>query len=66
MAAPARERAGVLVLRAWEDSFSADGFRVRVMSRLDLESSEDDVHAAASIEDVLEIVRDWLRAFCDE
>ena len=65
MAAPVRERAGVLVLRAWEDSFSTDGFRVRIMSRLDLERSDDDVHAAASIEAVLEIVGEWLREFCD-
>jgi hypothetical protein len=65
MAGPARERTGVLVLRAWTDSFTAGGFRARVTSRLDVESTRDEIHTTASVEGVLEIVREWLRDFQD-
>ena len=63
MVEQANERTGVLVLRAWADSFTEAGFRARVTSRLDVESREDDIHTTASVEGVLEIVREWLREF---
>jgi hypothetical protein len=63
MAEPVRERTGVFVLRAWADSFTEDGFRARVTSRLDVESREDDIRTTATVEGVLEIVREWLQAF---
>ena len=65
MAEPATERTGVLVLRAWADAFIDDGFRARITSRLDVERSDDETQAAATIEGVLEIVREWLQTFRD-
>jgi len=63
MAEPASERTGVLVLRAWTDAFTEDGFRARVTSRLDVKRSDDEIHVAASIEGVLGRFREWLQAF---
>jgi hypothetical protein len=65
MAEPATERTGVLVLRAWADAFTDDGFRARITSRLDVERSDDETQATATIEGVLEIVREWLQTFRD-
>jgi hypothetical protein len=62
MAEPPREQTGVLVLRAWVDSLANDGFRARVTTRLNVESGENQIHTTASVEGVLEIVREWLQA----
>lgn len=64
---PSVERVGVLVIRAW----TAGGpqhpaLRARLTSALDLESPRRRITAAASAEEILELVRDWLEVFQGE
>lgn len=53
----------MVVIRAWLESDAAQPFRARMTARLDLEAGQDEVAAAASIEDVITRVGRWLREF---
>jgi len=60
----APERTAVLVIRAWIEENEASPLRFRITSTLDVTAPrERDTFGAASEEDVLQAVRDWLRAF---
>jgi hypothetical protein len=60
------KRTGVLVIRAWlEDGSEQDALRVRITETLDISTADRVERAAASGEDVLKTVGDWLRAFVE-
>jgi hypothetical protein len=63
-----RERAGVIVIRVWIEGDAVTGLRARITAAVDLaaadrEPREQTVAVAASIEEVLAAVGDWLAAF---
>lgn len=56
--------AGALILRVWLEGSSGDPkLRVRMISRLDLGWNAEDIGSAATIEETLAYVRDWLERF---
>ncbi len=59
------ERTGVLVVRIWiEAPFKpGESLRARITSKHDLGADETDTAAAASVEQVVEIVQAWLERF---
>jgi hypothetical protein len=64
---PSFERVGVLVIRAWTAGTPPEpALRARLTSTLDLDSPRRKVSAAASAEEILELVRDWLEGFQGE
>jgi len=63
---PAGTQTGVLVIRAWlEQGLGEAALRARITQRLDAGSPAMGETAAASEEEILEAVRDWLEAFVD-
>jgi hypothetical protein len=62
---PIGERTGVLVLRLWLEPAARDGeaLRARITAESDLGSGERVTLAAAGLEEILEIVRDWVERF---
>lgn len=58
------ERTGVLVLRVWTED-EGSGIRARILHEQHLGSSERVSVAAASIEEVVEIVTRWLTEFAE-
>lgn len=64
MASESGTRAGVLVLRAWQEGDAADTFRARIIGTLDVERPGEVVErATASEDDACAAVADWLAAF---
>ena len=61
MAGPT-ERAGVLVLRVWVEDSGA-GLRARITEISDLESGEETSRVAASLDEIVAIVREWVEQF---
>jgi hypothetical protein len=59
-----RTRSGVLMVRAWFEDGPGEGFRVRILGRLDIEQP-DEVYdrAAATPEQACSAVCEWLEAF---
>ena len=56
--------AGALILRVWLEGSSGDPqLRIRMISRLDLGWGAQDIGSAATIEETLAYVRDWLERF---
>ena len=62
VAAPVRERVGVLVIRAWNEG-EPEPVRLRITSTLDLEREEELSSATTSIDEACEIVCSWLEEF---
>lgn len=58
-----RGRAGVLILRVWLEDRDDPELRVRMVGRPDLEGEDVDTSAAATVEETLAYVRDWLERF---
>jgi hypothetical protein len=58
------ERTGVLVLRVWTED-EGSGFRARILHEQSLGSGERVSVAAASTEEVVEIVTHWLKEFVE-
>jgi hypothetical protein len=56
------ERTGVLVVRIWIESASGP-LRARVTRTLDVEGGEETSQVAATAEQILRLVRDWIEAF---
>jgi hypothetical protein len=65
MESPLGERTGVLVVRIWIEAPFRPGesLRARITSREDVDADDTDTAAAASVDQVVEIVRDWLDRF---
>lgn len=60
----ADEKTGVLVIRAWlEEDLGESALRARITQTLDISRPQPLETAAASEEEILEIVRAWLRSF---
>jgi hypothetical protein len=57
-------RAGALILRVWLEDRGDSKLRIRMVGRLDLNSDTHDT-AAATVEEALAYVRDWLERFAD-
>lgn len=56
----AETRTGVLVIRAWLEGDSKRDLRARVISTLDTNRNESESRVAASVDDVTNIVHEWL------
>ncbi len=56
------ERAAVMVVRVWIESGDG-GLRARLTESSDLASPQLSSRAAASVDEIVEIVRSWLEAF---
>lgn len=56
------ERTGVLVVRIWIEGASGS-LRARVTRTLDVEGGEETSQVAASAEQILSTVREWIEAF---
>jgi hypothetical protein len=59
----AKERTGVIVVRAWIENDASATLRARITTSSDLSSEEQTVTVAAGIDEVVAGVRDWLEAF---
>jgi hypothetical protein len=59
---PGPHRTGVAVIRIWLDDDSGQ-LRARVTETLDIADRVERMRAAASTDDVLRIVRDWIEEF---
>ena len=59
------ERTGVLVVRVWIESPN-ESLRARITSTLDVNGDAQESHAAASTEQILTAVREWIEAFVAE
>jgi hypothetical protein len=58
------ERTAVLVIRAWlEEEIEEDALRARITQSLDVSSTETSERRAASKEEILIAVEEWLQAF---
>ena len=56
------DRTGVMVVRIWIDG-TGKQIRARLTETLDITSHEERTQAAASVDEVLAIVREWLGRF---
>jgi hypothetical protein len=59
---PTGERTGVLVLRVWIEAGS-DEFRARITAESELGSADRVTAVAASMEEILDFIRDWVDEF---
>lgn len=53
----------MLILRVWLEDRDDPELRVRMVGRPDLEGEDVDTSAAATVEETLAYVRDWLERF---
>jgi hypothetical protein len=65
-----RERAGVIVIRVWLEADAATGLRARITAAKDLTAEGEAAHeqpvaVAASINEVVAAVTEWLQEFVD-
>ena len=56
-------RTGVLLIRVWLEGGDEPQLRIRIVSRHDLAGDADATASAATIEEALVYVRDWLERF---
>lgn len=59
---PQAERTGVMVVRIWIEGDGC-GLRARLTATDDISSGEETTTTAATLEDVLDVVRRWVEAF---
>ena len=59
------ERTGVLVVRVWTDGANRS-LRARITSTLDVDGDAEVRQAAASAEQILTAVKEWIEAFVAE
>jgi hypothetical protein len=57
------ERTGVLVLRVWIEAGSESGLRARITTEDELGSQERVSVVAGSVEQVVELVEQWVQGF---
>jgi hypothetical protein len=57
------ERAGVLIVRIWLERGHENGLRARLTESSDLASREQTTHSAASVDEIVELVRTWAESF---
>lgn len=56
---------GLLIVRAWVEADSGRGLRARITQTLDLETREESVTLASSVDEVVAAVRVWLDALLE-
>jgi hypothetical protein len=56
------DRAAVMVVRIWVEG-SDRSLRARLTQTLDLATREETSHVAATTEDIVALVREWIAAF---
>jgi hypothetical protein len=59
------DRAAVMVVRIWVEG-PDNSLRARLTQTLDLGTREQTSHVAATVEEVLALVRDWIGAFLSD
>jgi hypothetical protein len=59
------ERSGVLVVRAWVEGAAPGSLRARITHSSDLTREQQVETTAATVEQVLAIVREWLQSLTD-
>ncbi len=57
------ERAGVMIVRIWLERGHENGLRARLTESSDLASREQTTHSAASVDEIVELVRTWAESF---
>lgn len=57
------ERIAVLVIRVWLEKNSASGLRARITRTADVATHDEIVTAAATVDEILAVVRTWLDTF---
>ncbi len=60
--APGDERTGVMVVRIWFEG-TEGVIRARLTETLDITATEETSRAAAGVEEIVEIVREWVERF---
>jgi hypothetical protein len=58
-------RAGVMIVRIWVEQGHEQSLRARLTESSDLASSEQTTRAAASVDEIVEIVRRWAEQFAE-
>lgn len=64
MAADA-ERAGVMIVRIWIEQGHENALRARLTESGDLASREQTTHSASSVDEIVQLVRDWAERFAE-
>lgn len=59
------ERSGVLVVRAWIEGACPSGLRARITQAREVTSAQQIEMTAATIDQVLAIVREWLQSLME-
>ena len=57
------ERAGVMIIRIWLELEHEHGLRARLTESRDLASREQMTHAAASVDEIVQLVHAWAERF---
>jgi len=57
------EQAGVMIVRIWLERGHENGLRARLTESSDLASREQTTHSAASVDEIVELVRTWAESF---
>jgi len=63
MTAAEADRAGVMIVRIWIEGAHEQGLRARLTESSDLASREQVTRAAASVDEIVDIVRTWAERF---
>jgi hypothetical protein len=59
------EQSGVMIVRIWIEPGHENGLRARLTESNDLASREQTSYAAASVEEIVELVRAWAERFVE-
>ena len=57
------ERAGVMIVRIWVEPGHEHGLRARLTESSDLASREQTTHSAATVDEIVALVRAWAERF---
>lgn len=54
---------GTLLLRVWMENDTEGSLRIRLVGRSDVESDEEELACASTVEESVALTRSWLRRF---
>lgn len=63
MTMPRPGRTGVLIIRLWVEDAPGQNVRARIIQSMDITAEEPVATSAATVEDIVGKVHDWLDAF---
>jgi hypothetical protein len=58
-----RERAGVMIVRIWVEQGNEGRLRARLTESSDLASRQQTTHSAATVDEIVALVRGWAETF---